>query len=249
MLRIRPEQIEAFESARAAHFEPRTVQHLKERFPKHCDVLKEDGILEVIHYGIERAETHGLTHQSEVSLFIDLTLMFGRYFDTDLQLPWAAEILTDPDLTDQLVKARRLHAAAMDYLDRVAGPDNAFIDAALQKVLSEPVDIATGDVSRFQSTMLIKLEQIWSAKYDHMGEETARQLIKLGISAARSYGLKTESGVLIYIGLMYLLGAGFDRDPLFAWAAPILNDKTLDRDDKAKQLHAAAVDFLNQWLA
>jgi len=247
MLRIRSEQIEAFESARAAHFEPRTVQHLKERFPKHCDVLKDEGILEVIHYGIGRAETYGLTHQSEVRLFIDLTLMFGRYFDTDLQIPWAAEILTDDDLTDQLVKAQRLHAAAMDYLDQTAGPNNAFIDAALQKALNEPVDIATGDVSRFQSTMLIKLEQIWSAKYDYIGEETARQLIKLGISAARRYGLKTESGVLIYIVMMYLLGVGFDRDPLFAWAAPILNDKTLDRDDKAKQLHAAAIDYCERW--
>lgn len=247
MLRIRPKQIETFESARADHFKSRTVQHLKESFPRHCAVLKEEGLLEVIHYGIKRAETYGLTHQSEVRLFIDLTLIFGRCFDTDLQLPWAAEILTDADLTDQLVKAQRLYAAAMDYLDRVAGPDNELIDAALHKALNEPVEMATGDVSRFQSAMLIKLEQLWSVKYDDMGEETARQLIKLGISAARRYGLKTESGVLIYIVMMYLLGVGFDRDPLFAWAAPILNDKALDRDDKAKQLHAAAINHCERW--
>lgn len=250
MLRIRTEQLQAFESARAAYFAPRQVQHLKEAFPKHCRFLGEDGILDVVRYGIEQGHAYGFTQQSAVSLFIDLTLLLGRFFHSDVQLPWALAILTDRSFEDELTKAQQLHAAALEYLDTVSGYDNEYIDAAQRRLLHEPLHIKTGSVERFINEALSRLRRIWPQKYDRVGENDLRVLIQKGIPTARAYALKSEPGVLLYIGLMYMLGSGFDRDPLFAWAQRVLNDpEEQNQAARVEKLYAEALTYLQYWCA
>lgn len=250
MLQIRAKQIEVFESTGAAHFALRMVRHLKEAFPKHCGFLNEDAIHEVVRYGIEQGRLYGFTRQSPVNLFIDLTLLLGRFFHTDIQMPWASAILTDESFKDELTKAQRLHAAAIEYLNTVSGRDNEYIDAAQRRLLYEPIDIKTGSVEYFTNDALVRLKRIWPEKYDWVGEKKLRSLIQQGISAARAYNIKSETGVLVYIGVMYMLGSGFDRDPLFSWAHRVLDDREeRDQAARAKRLHSEAINYLKQWRA
>lgn len=250
MLQIRTEQIEAFESAEAAYFAPRMVRHLKEAFPKHCSFLGEDGVHQVVRYGIEQGRAYGFTRQSAVNLFIDLTLLLGRFFDADVQVPWALEILLDKSFGDELTKAQRLHAAAIEYLNTVSGPDNEYIDAAQRRLLHEPIYIRTGSVGGFTDEALIRLERIWPEKYGQVGEKNLRFLIQKGIPIARTYNIKSEPGVLMYVGMMYMLGSGFDRDPLFSWAHRALNDgEEEDQAARVERLHLEAINYLKQWCA
>jgi hypothetical protein len=248
MLKIRPTQIEAFESAEAAYFAPRMVQHLKDAFPKHCSFLGEDGIHEVIRYGIEQGRAYGFTGQSAVNLFIDLTLLLGRFFHADVQMPWASEILVDESFGNELTKAEWLHAAAIEYLNTVSGPDNEYIDGAQRRLLDESIFITTASVEEFTDETLMRLERIWPEKYNHIGEENLRSLIQKGITTARAYDIESEPGMLMYIGMMYMLGSGFDRDPLFSWAHQVLNNKE-EQDEAAsvERLHSEAINYLKQW--
>src|SRR5262245_21488043 len=237
---MRKEQMEAFERADAPHFEPRVTRHLKEAFPRHCEFLGEDGLHTVVHYGVKQASAYRLTNQSSVGLFIDLMLLLGRGFDTDLQLPWAAKILNDESIANQEKRADSLYEQATEYLDRVSGPNNEFIDEAQRRILHTSIDTSSRD-ARFEDETLSQLRHIWPQKYAYLGEIGARRLIQRGIETAKDYGITDESGFLVCIGLMYMLGSGFDTDPLFAWAGAILNDKEEDQTAKIGRLYFEAI--------
>ena len=95
MLKIRKDQVSEFERADAPYFESRLIAHLKEAFPKHCGILGDKGVAETARYGIGKAGEYGFTKQAGVQLFTDMLLLIGRGFDSDMQLPWVGEILTE----------------------------------------------------------------------------------------------------------------------------------------------------------
>ena len=58
-MQIRPEQITVFENASEPYFRDRMFQHVREAFPKHSGFLGDEGIREVVRYGIEQGRTYG----------------------------------------------------------------------------------------------------------------------------------------------------------------------------------------------
>src|SRR5687767_9297821 len=102
MLRIRSEQITVFAEAALRNFEDRMVAHLENFAPNHSKILSEDEMRVVIRHGIKKAEDHGFTSERSIRIYTELMLMLGSSFDTDPQLPWAAELLSDEEITDEL---------------------------------------------------------------------------------------------------------------------------------------------------
>jgi hypothetical protein len=245
---IRTAQIDVFESAESPHFPEKMLTHVREAFPKHSGVLGDDGIREVIRYGIAQARKFGFTRQSPVSLFIDLTLLVGRYFHADAQMPWAIEILRDESDLDEMTRAQRLHAAAMYYLETVSGPANEFIDAAQSRLLNETAEIQSGSSSSFIKEVSTRLQRIWPEKDRQLDEDSRAILVREATAKARNYGIESETGILICIVMMYMLGSGFDNDPMFSWAHKILSSEQ-EGSTKIKQLHAASIVCLKQWCA
>jgi len=98
---IRKAQLEPAAKAAAAAFEQEMVNHLFSFSPKHCEVIKEPGVREVIRLGLQRAEAFGFTFRGPVRLFIELMFMFGSEFATDPQHPWAAAALQDKTVPDR----------------------------------------------------------------------------------------------------------------------------------------------------
>lgn len=242
---IRQQQIDTFEDTGSPHFEPRAVQHLKASFPRHGAFLGDAGVIGVVRYAVEQAAQYGIAKAQNVQLFADLTLLLGRFFDSDPQLPWAAAALNDSETTCQNRRSQRLHGEAMAYLNRVRGTKNEFIDKAQERLLTDPVAPACGE---FGPAVLMQLQRMFPEKYLELGEAGARLLIAGGVERAARYGIETPRGRLLYIGLMYLLGAGFDRDPLFAWAGEALASGGTEAE-RVSRLHESAVTYLKQWRA
>jgi hypothetical protein len=49
-----------------------------------------------VRRGVARAVELGFTKRGPIRLFLELEWLFGTGFDTDPQIPWAGEVLSDP---------------------------------------------------------------------------------------------------------------------------------------------------------
>lgn len=254
MLRIRATQMAAFRQTAIHNFENRMLEHLKEFFPRHCQILGAEQVRKVIRLGLEQAKQYDFDSERNVHLFVGLMFMLGSYFDQDPQLPWAANILTDENITNPNTRADRVHDRAMAFLNQVAGKDNQYLERALLNAHKLPISALSrsGDDRQigFEDYMLKLLYALFPEKYEAVGDLNTRQLIRQGDQTARGHHLTGEQGIAFYISLMFLLGAGFDNDPQYPWATTVLNDASLtDPVQKADLLHQEAKAHLEKWLA
>ena len=163
MLRIRKEQYEELGKISLKRFEDSMVEHIKEFFPEKYEALGETVVRNVIEDGVDRAEAHGFETEPDVSMYIDLMLLLGSNFDTDPQLPWAAEILQeestedeskedeltedeskedeltedesieDESIAEPVGQVEKLYDQAIEYLDRIEGPEDEYLVNALDE--------------------------------------------------------------------------------------------------------------------
>ena len=83
-------------------------EHLSDTFPRETRELGQTALEETIWYGIGRAETHEVTSERDVCLYLGLMLVFGRDFDRELD--WAREILADRSVPRPSERMDRLQA-------------------------------------------------------------------------------------------------------------------------------------------
>jgi hypothetical protein len=248
MLIIRKEQLEAFEQVALRNFENEMFAYLEKNFPKNCEIHGETKTREIIRYGIEEAEVHGLTSERDVCMYINLMLMLGHCFYKDPQLPWASAIFNDENLSPS-IKIDRIYDKAMAYLDQVAGVNDENIKRALHRIRGKSAlfHLSTGD---FEHDSMAQLNEIFPEKCKAVGDANMRLLIQEGIKSAQYYNIFNQHDVFIYIGCMFILGSGFDSDPQCPWATAILQEKSAtEQDAKANRLYNAAMASLEQWLA
>jgi hypothetical protein len=250
MIKIRQEQAEVFEREARQNFERRLAEHVCRSYPRHARLLGDAGVRAVVADGLARAGGYALTTESNVRFFIDLMFLLGRNFDTDLQLPWAAETLADASLPEEALRVDRLYDRAMEYLHRVAGPKNEHLDAALARLADLRLDAVPAGGAALYDYLLGLLRRVYPEKCDDLGELTLRRLIGRGIERAKGYGVTGGRGVAVFVGLMFMLGGGFDTDPQFAWAAAALGDEGAPTEEqKVDRLYAGAMRHLAEWRA
>jgi len=248
-MQLRPEQLMAFDSIHSAVFDKRLIEHLRASFPRHCLFLGDEQLHATISYGKECSTKYGVATQAGVTLLIELTLLLGRHFDVDPQLPWAMGVLGNDAFGDPHLKVRQLHAEAIVYLDAVAGQSNEHLNAALQRAVNEPVHGPWGGES-IEEDLVTRLKRVWPEKYELLGEDTVKQLIKIGVARTHIYRISTAPGIRVYVGLMYVLGSGFDGDPLFSWARESLAAADQqDQETRVRRLYAAAIEHFRRWYA
>ena len=112
MLKIRKEQWDVLVKSEQDKFENWVHDHVCAFFRGAYNAAGEAQLREMIHYGIERAGSYGITSKSDVCKYIDLMVMLGRDFDTDERLPWAGEILQKKKHPSRRIKALEEAAAA-----------------------------------------------------------------------------------------------------------------------------------------
>ena len=118
---IRPDQMRVLAEEAMRRFENRALKHLRTHFPDQFEALGESSVREAIRYGLDRAGSYGFEYEDEVGWYIDLMFLFGREFDRDPKIPWAADILGDPELFLPGMKAEALLEAACEHEHQATG--------------------------------------------------------------------------------------------------------------------------------
>ncbi|MCB1826409.1 MAG: hypothetical protein KDJ54_18265 [Candidatus Competibacteraceae bacterium] len=142
-----------------------------------------------------------------------------------------------------------LYEQAMAFLDRTAGPDNEFLRHTLSVLRQPGVFEGLPAAPSFGHRVLLLLQTLAPEKYKALGEGALRALVRSGYEAAKYHGVTTESGMMNYLALAFVLGSGFDRDPLYPWAAAVLTDPALaDPAQRGAALRETALKALEKCL-
>lgn len=113
MFKIREEQMNVLSQYMTKNFENRLVCHVKEYFPDEFQSLGELEVHDRVVYGIEKARTYQFTSENYICKYINIIFAFGdKDFDTNMSLPWATEILNNPNLKKTFFKIRALSKKA-----------------------------------------------------------------------------------------------------------------------------------------
>lgn len=250
MLLIRSEQMEGFKKAMLRSFENEMVAHLAELSPPLFKAAGEERMRQTIHLGIGRAQSYGFTFRGPVRLYLELMLLFGSYFDNDPQYPWAAEILTDQGPSPQMQRAGRLYEKALDYREKVAGPEDAYTLKALRNIQAlarQPLELSAEDLV---PGLLREIKRIYPQKAAYVGDEGLEVLIHKGIGGARRQRFATARGATWVIVLLLAFGHGCGADPLYPWIARTLKDEAItDSEARAKLLEEKALSWIEYVLA
>ena len=249
MLVIRKEQKEVMEAAAAVSFESELAGHIKGLSPRHAAAVGDDAIKEAVRSSIERSKVYGFTKRGPVRFFAELTLMFGSEFDTDLLLPWANGVLTNPSIKDEMERADILHEAMLAYLEQVGGKDKQFIFDSMRRFSKATLDDYHTPGSTFDDAMIAMLKVSYPQRCQYLGDEAINELLEMGKNEARARQITSAKGAALLIVLMFQLGHGAIRDPLFPWVAATLDDESVtDPNERVKNLRAKSVKYLEQTL-
>lgn len=248
MLTIRQDQVEAFEQYHLQKFEDEMVEHMKKFSSRHWKVMGESDGRRVIRLGIEQAKKYGFTNHGPVRFYIELMFMFGSYFDSDPQHPWAGSILNAPRV-DQMIRANRLYGRMHEYLAEVSGPEHQYLTEAMQRLSRVQIDSFSKPGVNLEQSILEQFESIYPQKCWYLGESALRSLINHGFNLAESYSFTTEKGRILMVALTFAVGHGFVKDPLYAWISRRLEDsRRREPKQRIEQLHSKSILYLQHIL-
>jgi len=220
--------METLHEAAQRHFESEMLVHLRVFSPPLFAALGEQQMRKVVHLGVGQAASHGFTCRGPVRLYLELMLLFGSYFDTDPQYPWAAEILADPDEDLQMQRAEQLYEKTIDYRQVVAGPKDAHTVESLGNIaalLSHPLPRSFVSLEHFVSAMLREIAILYPQKAGYVGPKGLEDLIRKGIDTAQRQNVSTVQGAILVILLMLIFGHACASDPLYPWIFQIMTNE------------------------
>ena len=197
------------------------------------EVVGDPGAREIVKSAIARARTYGLENRGPVRFFLELTCTFGSGFDSDPQLPWASNTLTDRSIQTDMLRAERLHERMMVYLDHVAGPEQQHAIDALKKFLEFKYEIAPRE-GWSERAVLMVMAHLYPQKYEFIGEKVASTLTKRAAAEAAQYSLPPGKGAAVLAGMMFAMGHQICEDPLYPWVAGALKDPRIT-DSEGRQ--------------
>jgi hypothetical protein len=120
MLTIRKEQMQALSRVTIQEFEKDMAQHLTQFFPDESAAMGDKALRAHIRHAIARAKEYGVTSERDLCKYLNLTMVYGRDFDTDPELEWMRDFLADPDVPDPGERMSRLYAESLHRLEREA---------------------------------------------------------------------------------------------------------------------------------
>ena len=100
-------------------FDYDVLSRLKTLYPQKYQHVGEQALRSLVTLGVEKSKKHALTTCPGISLYIALMFAFGHGFDHDPRIPWALNILKDPDLRNPTDKAKSLYQGMMGYFSEM----------------------------------------------------------------------------------------------------------------------------------
>ena len=248
MLKVRPEQLKAFEQAAFTAFEDEMVEHGKRFAPEQCKAIGDQQVRLAIRHMIARSDEFGFTLRGPIRLCVELMFLCGSRFDTDPQYPGIGEILSSAD--GEMSKADRIHVAQLEYQEAVAGPDNINVRHAEQAILDYARQATTATDQNLETELLNEMTRAFPQRTAYIGLPALRALITEGRLEARNFGLTTPRGQILIILLMSAFGHGCTNDLLQPWIHQTLTDPLIvDSTARAARLERKSLTWLEHVLA
>lgn len=236
--------------AAAARLREDLLHHLWVKFPQHCLTLGEARAQTCVEHIIARGEVHGFTSLATLRGYASLIVFLGGEFDEDPQLPWASEELRRSKSLARPLALAELLARATTRLARLAGPKAEHYRHAILWVRSKGFDqLSVSYCQTGEHGLHAWLHDLWPQKYEELGRPGIAQLLANARARAADRELLTVEAIMVYAGLMFLLGSAFERDPFHPWVELALNQTTDVPIEPARSLHAAAIHELERFLA
>ncbi|WP_437318485.1 hypothetical protein [Sorangium sp. So ce385] len=222
MFVVRVAQLSAFEKASQEEFGDEVARSCRALSPHLCEALGAPALRCAIHQAVIDAAAHGFTHRGPVRLYVELTLLFGRGFDTDPQYPWAAEQLARDELLYQLLRAEALFASASAWLEQVRPLDpKRAREAALRLAAIEGAPAIEPDSAlrqRLAAEARSAMVEIHPEKCAHLGGELLDRLAAFAVAKAwDDHGLRAPRSIRRAALLMFAFGHRCGEDLFHPW--------------------------------
>lgn len=244
MLLIDVDQMDALEQAGLQRFEHQMVAHSKMFSPRISERLGPEQLRVVVRGAMQKAASYDFTRRGPIRLYVELTFLHGSGFDNDPQYPLLREILGTRE--DEMERAQKMYAAALEYRAKVAGPGAVTPYQALSELLvfaRAPVAVSNDAVAN----MVFEMSRVFPRKAAYVGEASLRALIYEGIAQCRKHGFTTFREAVVVMALMFTLGHRCTEDPLYPWIATTLQDPQIgDPAAKAQRLETSVQRWLEQ---
>jgi hypothetical protein len=242
-MKIRREQMAAFEDAALQKWEQELAEYARAFAPQQTAVAGEENVRLAIKSVRQRCEYYGFTDRGPFRLFLELVLSFGSGFDTDPLLPWASSVL-QLDL-DQHRRAGQLYDRSKEYFLLVNGKDDEFAVKAIQRALTLSEDSIGTDLADVDSRIASLLQTTYPEKYVYCGPAAIDALLRTVNETAYRYTIATNLGRAIVAGVLFAFGHQADSDPLYPWVGRALRGEGQDR---AVKLHERFEVYLEHML-
>jgi hypothetical protein len=242
MLVIRDAQMKVLGDDARARFEAQLRDVFLAVYPRECrQAGGPTAVLDWVRHGLQAAQAAGHDSGQEGSRWVALTMMLGVDFAVDPQLPWVREALDDADGADGAARLDRLYARTVDYLGATAGEDAELVVRALLRIRA--IDYAAiapqHDEAAAVADACTRLQALYPAKFAFQGAELTARTVAQDRARARAHGLQDAGAQFLFVLLGFMLGSGFDHDPLHGWAGRALREG--DVADRAARLQAATL--------
>jgi hypothetical protein len=235
---IRSEQFKILQAYANTGFVGEMADHLRSFAPKMCEIVGVPGVRNIAESGIQRARDHGLTNRGPIRFFLELTCSLGAGFDTDPQLPWVTETLSDTSIQSDLLRADCLYKRLVVYLDYVAGPNNQYSIGAITKALNFNHLSAPTEGGWSSRAIMKEMSRLHPQKYTFIGDDAAAEIVHNAEARAKTFELSDQPGAtMVLAGLQFTLGHQIFEDPFYPWINATLNaPRTADGGHKLNRL-------------
>jgi hypothetical protein len=223
----------------------RTLEQFHQYFPGPSNVIGDGPLRQMIRLGVDRAAQHRIEGECNVVLYTTVMLLCGSFFDEDPQYPWAREILKQEHLVDEGQRAERLYDDFMAYWERVSSGDRSGLVRYAMHACKQPV--AQFDEASSQQ-IIDHLRYAWSQKAAELGDAGVYAVLREAEHCAGRYRMFTRRDHAVLSCLVFALGNGFDRDPMYPWATEVLTSAHIAPADRGAQLYEAGKAYARRWL-
>ena len=243
MLTIRSEQMTAFERGMFQEFEEEMLVHLQSFVPRLFEIRGEEAFRQVIHLGLDRGSGYGLSLRGPLRFYIECMVTLGCEFDTDPQFPWALETFGREGV-EEMERAEEAHLALTAFDAATIGSDGASGLRALRGLRDWKAGLAVA-----LPDLPDALAELYPERADYVGRDALQILIDQAFASTLAYGLAQEGTVLL-AGLMFALGHGITRDPLYPWVQNTLSPGPTDElDTRVERLFKKSRTYLDATLS
>jgi hypothetical protein len=219
VLVIRSEQMHVLGAAAFEQFKVDMLRHLA-RFAPELHALHGDEVFrQVVDDGLARAARHGFGNRGPLRFFLECMVAYGAAFDTDVQIPGLTESLAHDAGNGEQWKADQAFAAIERYQIRTRGRDNGYAIAALRRLgpCLEALEALDTPGRPLEPEVLRLMTTVHPEKASFLGRERLQRLLQQAEAEAARWGCGSGAGTGLLCGLMFALGHGVTRDPLYPW--------------------------------